>query len=168
MDMDDDNGKRRVLQELHNEQILKDGWQRRAITAEAEAAKWREMHWDRDHDLQHEYARANEAEAECERLQKELNETQDELRETQQDMADWYEFGPLTDWTKTKATRLRDELSSTKAEVARLRAAVAESRAYHDAIGEIFLAPSQTPYKICKQVWALHAKQSTRLAVEAK
>ena len=35
----------------------------RAVAAEAEAAKWREMHDDRDNDLKHEYARANAAEA---------------------------------------------------------------------------------------------------------
>jgi hypothetical protein len=33
--MEDDN-KRRVLQELHNERLLKDEWQRRAKAAEAE------------------------------------------------------------------------------------------------------------------------------------
>ena len=81
----DDDGKRRVLQELHNERMLKDQWTRRALAAEAgvetvhqyldecyindpddgrastlfervvrlaaDAAKWREMHDDRDRDL---------------------------------------------------------------------------------------------------------------------
>jgi hypothetical protein len=39
--------------------------------AERDAAKWREMHADRD--LQHEYARANASEAECEHLTTALN-----------------------------------------------------------------------------------------------
>jgi hypothetical protein len=37
-------------------------------------------------------------------------------------MADWYEFGPPTNLAKTQKTRLSDEVASTKAEVARLRA----------------------------------------------
>ena len=41
-----------------------DALQARAEAAVAEAAKWREMHDDRDHDLQNEYARANALEAE--------------------------------------------------------------------------------------------------------
>jgi chromosome segregation ATPase len=40
--------------------------------AEAASAYWRELHGDRDHDLQHEYARANEAEAEVARLREAL------------------------------------------------------------------------------------------------
>ena len=40
----------------------------RTEQAEAEAAKWRELHDDRDRDLAHEFDRANAAEAEVERL----------------------------------------------------------------------------------------------------
>lgn len=38
---------------------------------------------------------------------------------------------------------------------------------YHHRIGEIFLAAGQTPFRICKQLWALHAEMSGRLALEA-
>lgn len=37
---------------------------------------------------------------------------------------------------------------------------------YHRKIGEIFLARSQTPYRICKQIWALHAEFERRLTLE--
>lgn len=33
---------------------------------------------------------------------------------------------------------------------------------YHRRIGEIFLARGQTPYRICKQLWALHAEFERR------
>jgi hypothetical protein len=46
----------------------------RAEAAEAEVAKWREMHADRAHDLQHEYARAEALEVEVERLREALAE----------------------------------------------------------------------------------------------
>jgi hypothetical protein len=46
----------------------------RAESAEAEVAKWREMHADRAHDLQHEYARAEALEVEVERLREALAE----------------------------------------------------------------------------------------------
>ena len=36
---------------------------------------------------------------------------------------------------------------------------------YHRRIGDIFLAPGQTPYRICKQVWQLHAEMGRLLAV---
>ena len=62
-----------VEAQLYHANVQADGEQARAEAAEAEAAKWREMHWDRDHDLQHEYARAEAAEAECERLREVLN-----------------------------------------------------------------------------------------------
>ena len=47
-------------------------------TAEADAARWRTLHADRDRDLRHEYARANEAEAEVARLREELADFQRE------------------------------------------------------------------------------------------
>jgi DNA repair exonuclease SbcCD ATPase subunit len=102
--------------------------------AERDAAKWREMHDDRDRDLQHEYARANATEAEVALLREALTEALDELRKTQQDMADWYEFGPPTNLAKTQKTRLSDEVASTKAEVARLAALEAKSREHADAL----------------------------------
>lgn len=34
---------------------------------------------------------------------------------------------------------------------------------YHRRIGEIFLASGQTPYRICKQLWALHAEMERRI-----
>ena len=34
---------------------------------------------------------------------------------------------------------------------------------YHRRIGEIFLAAGQTPYRICKQLWTLHAEMERRL-----
>ncbi len=102
--------------------------------AERDAAKWREMHDDRDRDLQHEYARANATEAEVTLLREALTEALDELRKTQQDMADWYEFGPPTNLAKTQKTRLSDEVASTKAEVARLAALEAKSREHADAL----------------------------------
>ena len=63
---------------------------------------------------------------------------------------------------------MTSKLSTAEAEIAMLRAELADAAAYHDAIREVFLAPGQTPFKISKQVWALHAKQSTRLAMETK
>jgi len=52
---------------------IEHGWRARAEAAEAEAARWRELHADRDRDLAHEFARANAAEAECERLRERLD-----------------------------------------------------------------------------------------------
>jgi hypothetical protein len=46
----------------------------RADAAEAEVAKWREMHADRAQDLRHEHARANALEVEVERLRAALAE----------------------------------------------------------------------------------------------
>ena len=40
-------------------------------------------------------------------------------------------------------------------------------REYHHLIGEIFLAKGQTPYRICKQLWALHAEFERRLTLIA-
>ena len=34
---------------------------------------------------------------------------------------------------------------------------------YHRRIVEIFLAAGQTPYRICKQLWTLHAEMERRL-----
>jgi len=39
---------------------------------------------------------------------------------------------------------------------------------YHRRVGEIFLAPGQTPYRICKQIWALQAEFSRRIAMGEK
>lgn len=65
-----------------------------------------------------------------------------------------------------KPGKLGDSMAmATKAEVERLRA---DYRSYHDEIGGIFLAAGQTPYKICKQIWALHADRSVKMAVEEK
>ena len=54
---------------------------------------------------------------------------------------------------------------SVVAEVERLRA---DYRSYQDEIGSIFLAAGQTPYRICKQIWALHADRLTKLVMEAE
>lgn len=37
---------------------------------------------------------------------------------------------------------------------------------YHRRIEEIFLAAGQSPFRICKQVWRLHAEMSRRLVQE--
>ena len=59
--------------------------------AEAEVAKWKELHADRDHDLKHEYTRANEAETEVERLRTELEVTRDILRGVEAAQHGWYQ-----------------------------------------------------------------------------
>lgn len=38
---------------------------------------------------------------------------------------------------------------------------------YHRRISEIFLAAGQTPFRICKQIWALHAEMERRLTLVA-
>lgn len=35
---------------------------------------------------------------------------------------------------------------------------------YHAKIGEIFLAKGQTPFRICKQIWKVHAEMTGKLA----
>ncbi len=35
---------------------------------------------------------------------------------------------------------------------------------YHERISDIFMAPGQTPFRISKQVWALHAEMERRIA----
>ena len=37
---------------------------------------------------------------------------------------------------------------------------------YHQRIGEIFLVTRQTPFRICKQMWALHVEFSRRIAMD--
>ena len=78
--MDDDSGKRRVLQELHNEQLLKDGWQRRAEAAEADAAACRA---ERAHYGDIMTSKLAAAEAECEALRAELAEANAETEAAQ-------------------------------------------------------------------------------------
>jgi hypothetical protein len=36
---------------------------------------------------------------------------------------------------------------------------------YHRRIGEIFLARNQTPFRISKQIWRLHAEMERRLTL---
>jgi hypothetical protein len=89
-------------------------------TAEAEAARWKELHADRVHDLQHEYARANTAEAEVERLRMELAEANAETEAAQNALIH------LED-AMNGACAL-DEAERAQAEVARLRAVTEGAR----------------------------------------
>lgn len=86
--------------------------------------------------------------------------------------------GMLIEGWKARAVGAETDLGRVILELSQERfmrqAAEAESEhlradylSYHNAVGGIFLAAGQTPYKICKQIWALHADRSAKLAMEA-
>jgi hypothetical protein len=102
----------------------------RAEAAEAEVAKWREMHADRAHDLQHEYARANDAEADVMRLRVDVEAAEGFISQ----LTDWIIEAHAAFSGKPVETlddclglvRMCHEGAAALAEVERLRAALAE------------------------------------------
>jgi hypothetical protein len=104
----------------------------RAEAAEAEVAKWREMHADRAHDLQHEFTRANDAEADVMRLRVDVEAAEGFISQ----LTDWIiEADAAFNVDKKPAQTLDDclglvrmchEGAAALAEVERLRAALAE------------------------------------------
>jgi len=86
----------------------------RADAAEAEAAKWRELHDDRDRDLKHEYARANAAEAEAALHWSEVEALDAQLAAAEADRSR-YVRGVLA--LLAEVARLREQLAEAQAEI---------------------------------------------------
>jgi hypothetical protein len=87
----------------------------RAEAAEEEAAKWRELHSDRDRDLRHEYARAEAAEAFARKSLEDSDMLARKARELQLEINDLVrENAQLRRTAEAEVARLRTELAVTR------------------------------------------------------
>lgn len=113
-----------VWEVLRQETARVEGVERERDSALIHAGKAREelkamhdLYEVRLDELNHHIERGNCAEAALAECNAEVERLHEQIAEMNMERADWYEFGPPTDWTKTKATRLRDENARLRAQV---------------------------------------------------
>lgn len=127
----------------------------RLEAAEAEAAKWRELHDDRDRDLAHEFARANAAEDENARL-KECQDHPDDLWETRCTVA--FGDGMVVVGGTTKA------VDETVRRLRRLCDAEAENTQLNEAMSNLAVVLNERNVEIEQLRATLEAAEASLLA----